>query len=64
MNCEKFQYRSNADGTIDSICLRCFLTAGSCLASVLTFQNNKIGKILVTILVTDGTITACEGAML
>ena len=26
-----FAYRQNADGTIDSICLRCFLTAGKAL---------------------------------
>ena len=28
MKCE-FHYRVNADGAIDSICLRCYLTAGS-----------------------------------
>jgi hypothetical protein len=27
--CSQFNYRVNADGTIDSICLRCYLTAGS-----------------------------------
>jgi hypothetical protein len=29
LNTCDFAYRSNADGTIDSICLACFRTAGS-----------------------------------
>jgi hypothetical protein len=50
MNCEEFQYRSNADGATDSICLRCSLTAGSYLASVLTSQNNRSASLPIRIL--------------
>lgn len=41
-----FKHRHNADGSVDSICLRCFLTAGSarCLPDLKRMEDGHLCK--------------------